>query len=297
MFAGFNLDLTNITNTYGDKIINFSMYKKQGEDHLNSQKDYYKKRLEEYVINGTSNDIVDGTKLQDDWFPQVEVDVFISHSHKDLEIAQCFAGWLYANFKLKCFIDANVWGYADDLLEQINSVYSNKRTDKDGGSLYNHNACNVASKHVSVMLTIALQKMIDKAETTFVLNTANSIQKYAQVYSNSTYSPWIYTEIVCTEIVRKKPLSEYRKVPLYKFASESTEISSRSGYQAAYTISLEHLINIDPSILIKWSSMLKEWAVNRNAEYPLDILYILTGKEKSKKLEELYKNYPQILLG
>lgn len=291
MFAGFNLDLKNNSNIYGGKIIDFSMYKIQGENHLNSQKEYCKKRLKEYVINGTTSDIVDGSKLQDDWFPQVNVDAFISHSHKDLELAQGLAGWLYKNFGLKCFIDANVWGYADELLEEINSVYSDKRHDKDGGYLYSHNKSNMASKHTNIMLSIALQKMIDKVETTFVLNTANSIQKYAEVYKNSTYSPWIYTEIVCTEIVRKKPLSEYRKQPIYKFANESADIRNKSGYQAAYAVSLEHLINIDATLLQKWA------VDNRKAKHPLDILYILTGKGYVKELAELYYNYPQILLG
>lgn len=284
MFAGFNLDLTNNVDTYGKKIIDFSKYKVQGENHLNRQKVYYKKRLKEYVINGT--DFADGSQLQDDWFPEIEADVFISHSHKDLDLAQSFAGWLNSEFGLKCFIDGNNWGCADELLEEINSGYSDKRPDKDGGYLYSHNKCNIASKHVNIMLSIALQKMIDKLEATFVLNTAHSVQKYAEVHNNSTYSPWIYSEIICTEIVRKKPLSEYRKCPIYKFANENES----KEYQAAYSISLEHLIDINPTIL-------KKWAIDYSkAAYPLDILYTLTGKEKVKELAEFYNNYPEILL-
>lgn len=285
MFAGFNLDLANNTDTYGKKIIDFSKYKVQGENHLNMQEVDYRKKLKEYVINGTG--LIDGSQLQDDWFPEIEADVFISHSHKDLDLAQGFAGWLNSEFGLKCFIDENAWGYADELLDEINSGYSDKRSDKDCGYLYSHNKCNVASKHVNIMLSIALQKMIDKLEATFVLNTAHSIQKYSDVHNNSTYSPWIYSEIVCTEIIRKKPLSEYRKQPIYKFANESAS----KEYQAAYNISLEHLIDINPTIL-------KKWAIDHSKEaYPLDILYTLTGKEKVKELTEFYNNYPEILLG
>lgn len=282
MFAGFNLDLANNTDTYGEKIIDFSKYKVQGENHLNSQKVYYKKRLKEYIINGT--EFVDGSKLQDDWFPEIEADVFISHSHKDLDLAQGFAGWLNSELGLKCFIDKNAWGYADELLEEINSGYSDRRPDKDGGYLYSHNKCNIASKHVNIMLSIALQKMIDKVEAVFVLNTANSVQKYAEVHNDTTYSPWIYSEIVCTEIIRKKPLSEYRKHDIYKFANESTS----KEYQAAYRISLTHLIDI----------ILKKWAADHSREkYPLDILYTLLGKENVKELTDFYNNYSQILLG
>lgn len=283
MFAGFNLDLPNNTDIYGKKIIDFSKYKVQGENHLNRQKEYYNKKLKEYVINGT--EFINGSKLQDDWFPEIEADVFISHSHKDLELAQGFVGWLNVEFGLKCFIDENAWGYADELLEEINSEYSDKRSDKNGGYLYSHNKSNIASKHVNIMLSIALQKMIDKLEATFVLNTAHSIQKYSDVHNNSTYSPWIYSEIVCTEIIRKKPLSEYRKYLIHKFANESAS----KEYQAAYNISLEHLIEINTTIL-------KKWADHSKAAYPLDILYTLTGKEKVKDLTEFYNNYPKILL-
>ena len=285
MFAGFNLDLSKNQDDCGKKIIDFSYYRYQGEKHLNSQKADYENKLIEYVIYGTEG-IVDGTKLQDDWFPEIEADIFISHSHKDLELAQGFAGWLNSKFGLKCFIDTNVWGYADKLLDKINADYSDRRLDKDGSYLYNHHKCNIASKHVNVMLSIALQKMIDKLEATFVINTTNSVQRYADVHDNKTYSPWIYTEIICTEIIRKKSLSEYRKMPINKFAFES----AANEYKAAYTIPLKHLIDIDSKILLKWEKD------QRKPEYPLDILYILTDIEEVKELKNVYNNDTRILL-
>ena len=58
-----------------------------------------------------------------------------------------------------------------DLLEMINDEYSDKRNKPSGGCIYDHKKCNTASKHVDTMLTIALYKMIDKAEikTTFFI--------------------------------------------------------------------------------------------------------------------------------
>ncbi|MBV4447918.1 hypothetical protein KM799_15090 [Clostridium tyrobutyricum] len=289
MFAGFNLDLLSNSNSDGSKIINFDEFKEIGKNHLNKQNTNYKKALKNYIINGTT----DGTKLQDDWFPQVNADIFISHSHMDIGLAQGLAGWLHKNFKLNCFIDSNVWGYADELLEIINSQYSDKREDNDGGYLYNHTKCNTASKHVSVMLSIALQKMIDKTEATFVINTNNFIQKYEDIYESATYSPWIYTEIVCTELVRNKPLSEYRK-QIVEFAKKSIQESyDESQYSAAYKVSLEHLKNININTLCDW----KNSKIKCEYEYPLDKLYLITHTEEMKKLNELYTKNPYILLG
>lgn len=287
MFAGFNLDLSSNLNSNGNTIINFDNYKEIGENHLNKQKTNCENALKDYIINGTT----DGSKLQDDWFPQVNADIFISHSHIDINLAQGLAGWLHQIFGLNCFIDSNVWGYADKLLEIINSEYSDKRLDNDGGYLYSHEKCNVASKHVNVMLSIALQKMIDKTEATFVLNTDNFIQKYADVYETKTYSPWIYTEIVCTELVRNKPLSEYRK-QITKFAQENVQKSyNESQYSAAYKVSLEHLKDISISTLCAWENN------KTKCNYELDKLYLITHTEEMKELEELYRNEPSTLFG
>lgn len=284
MFAGFNLSLSLDSNIFNSENIDFDYYKKEGENHLNNQKAKYEDKLKNYVINGTA----DGTKLQDDWFPQVDANIFISHAHKDIDLAQGLAGWLNQTFGLNCFIDLNVWGYADELLESINTDNSDKRSDKDGGYLYDHNKCNTASKHVNTMLSIALQKMIDKTEATFVLNTNNSIQKYADVCKTKTYSPWIYTEIICTELVRKKPLSEYRR-RIITLAQESANKSYNAEYSAAYNVSLEHLKKINISTLY-------DWANNKTkCNYALDKLYLITHPKEMKELEKFYRNEQYIL--
>ncbi|GEP64205.1 toll/interleukin-1 receptor domain-containing protein [Clostridium beijerinckii] len=241
-------------------------------------------------MNGTT----DGTKLQEDWFPQVDSDIFISHSHKDIKLAQGLAGWLNQKFGLKCFIDANIWGYADELLEMINSKYSDKREDGNDGYLYNHTKCNTASKHVNVMLSIALQKMIDKTEAIFVLNTDNFIQKYGEVYKTGTYSPWIYTEIVCTELIRKKPLSEYRKQFLYEFAHQQDDIHksyNESEYSAVYKVSIDHLKDINMQTLFDWEKN------NTMDKYKLDKLYLITHPEQMKKIKNFYENKSSVLIG
>ena len=268
MVTGYNLHL--------DKdIIEFQDYVQIGEDQLSKQKAKVSENLKRYVIDG----IADGTQIEKVWFPQMEADVFISHSHADEKLAKGLAGWLYSCFGLTSFIDSCVWGYADDLLEMINDEYSDKRNKPSGGCIYDHKKCNTASKHVDTMLTIALYKMIDKAEITILLNTNSSIKKYKDIYKQTTYSPWIYSEIVCTEIVRKKPISEYRCKPFLEHNYEMRQ-SRNDGFSAVYAVSLEHLESLDIKKLLEWKRIYD----NGRIEYPLDYLYKLTYKKETEKI-------------
>lgn len=263
MVTGYNLHLDK-------NMSEFQSYIKCGESHLSEQKAKISDCLQKYIING----IADGTRLGKDWFPEIEADIFISHSHADEKLAKGLAGWLHSTFGLNCFIDSCVWGYSDKLLENINAKYSDKQVKTEGGYIYNYEKCNTASKHVNTMLTIALYKMIDKTEVTFLLNTDNVISKYADVYQQATYSPWIYSEIICTEIVRKKPISQYRDKECLQHVFERKE-SENDGFAAAYEVSLEHLNELDLQCLFEWKKLYGEYKV----KYPLDRLYKLTYEE------------------
>ncbi len=268
MVTGYDLHVDMNTGKFRD-------YEKIGESHLLAQKAKTTNCLQKYIIDG----IADGTKLEKDWFPQIDADIFISHSHADEKLAKGLAGWLYDSFGLSCFIDSCVWGYADDLLDRINDNYSDRQSKPTGGCVYDHKKCNTASKHVNTLLTIAIHKMIDKAEVTFLLNTDNSISKYTEVYQQATYSPWIYSEIVCTEIVRKKKISEYRNKIYLEHCFEKSE-SRNDGFSAAYGISLEHLKRIDITDLWAWKNLYDR----HNVKYPLDCLYKLTHEVETRNI-------------
>lgn len=285
MFAGFNLefDINYFKKIFLENERLFEHYKEIGEIQLQEKKVLVKKSLSNYILS-ENNGIIDGTTLQSDWFPQVKADIFISHSHKDKELSMALAGWLYDNFNLHCFIDSCVWGYIDELLEIINAKYSDKRSN-NGDVVYNHQKCNRASAHVNMILNIALQKMIDSTEAVFLINTPNSIEKYSQVYDSSTFSPWIYSEIICTEIIRKKELSEYRKKKIYKNITE--QYNANDELQVEYDVPLEHLIKLEWSHLRRWEIEWKKINVRKD-KYALDELYKITNPkvlESSKALE------------
>lgn len=278
MYAGFNLD---VSRSYGQ--IPFSEFRLEGQLHLKAPQNTVRNSLRDFVLEGTN--IHDGTAIQNAWFPEVKADIFISHSHKDIDLAESLAGWLHTRFGLRCFIDSNVWGYADELLELINSEYSNKRKDPTGGYLYNHESCIAASKHIDTMLTIALHKMIDRCECVFLLNTENSIQRYAALPHDATFSPWIYSEIVCSQLVRKRPLSDYRDRSILKHDGLLFE-AAQENFTPAYSVTTKHLHPLNYHILSQWEKNYRE--KHSVCKYPLDTLYALMPEIGTDKLRELY---------
>ena len=237
--------------------------------------------------------------MQNDNFPIIDADVFISHSHNDISLANALAGWIHKEFDLKVFIDSNVWDYSQKLLDDINSEYSNKQKNGNCGFTYDHKACNNASQHVNIMLSVALQKMIDKVECVILLNTDNSIKVFDSTNKtmNITYSPWIYSEILSTQIVRKKPLLYYRKYAELFHANEGVTLEyALSELKITYDISMLHLTDLDKEDLIRWRDNFKCDLYGKYEEYPLDALYCFKHPmelENTKSLSRAF-NYDHI---
>jgi hypothetical protein len=173
MFAGFNLSTER----------NFEKYKDVGNKIFNGSKDHIKNELGKYLLPDGS---LDGTKMQSNWFPQIQADVFISHSHKDENKAIGLAGWLKQEFGLNAFIDSCVWGYSAELLK----IIDDKFCLNDDNKSYDYEKGNVSTSHVHMMLSTALTMMIDKTECIFFLDTPSSINTNDIIYK--TGSAWIY---------------------------------------------------------------------------------------------------------
>ena len=261
MFAGFDFKIDSQEN-----LINFSDYVIQGKNHLDSSKADVERNLKEIVINGTES--LDGSSIQGEWFPEINADIFISHSRDDADLANGIAGWINSNFNLHCFIDSNVWGYSDELLENLNSRYSNKRPNSNGGYLYDHQSCINASKHVDTMLTIALHKMINRCECVILLNTGNAIsrmKKYEDLQRDTTFSPWIYSELICSSLIQQRRPERHSSQGMQ--GTQNFDAVNES-LQIAYEVPTKHLLPLDPKTLSAWKA-----AYVGNKLHPLDVLY------------------------
>ncbi len=236
MYRGFNLKLDE--NIFSS---------------LRERKDYYRKekeRLEGFGKNFSKGiieylDTLDGSQIMEEWFPikKGECHIFLSHSHKDLEFAIAIAGKLREEHKLSVFIDSLVWGNCNDLLKEIDKKYCRH----SNGYSYDYDKRNYSTSHIHMMLMNSLNLMIDKCEALFFLNTPNSIS-VGNTIESSTNSPWIFSEITTSRIIRKN--TPKRLLEQTKFFSDrldktqSLNESMSLQLQIDYQIELSHLVEL-----------------------------------------------------
>lgn len=247
MFAGFNLETEEM----------FLEYKALGESLFNENKQQVEREFEKFIREDGS---IDGTAMQDNWFPQINADIFISHSHADEEKAIALAGWLKHTFDLNVFIDSCVWGYANNLLKKIDDRYC-KNPD---GAFYSYEKRNFSTSHVHMMLSTALTMMIDKVECVLFLNTPKSIDTTEVI--DKTKSPWIYLEMAMMKLVRKKE-PERTMVLIKKGMFEAGE-----ELVVKYKLDMDHLHGINEVNLQTWENAYKNQGQFDDL-HPLDILY------------------------
>lgn len=254
MFAGFNVDMSkgcfNELDRYYDK----------GVKLFEDQKKVITDNLEKYICS----DILDGTIIQEDWFPTIHSNIFLSHSHLDEKKVIALAGCLNEEFGLKSFIDSSVWGYSNDLLKMLNDEYA-----FIDNNTYNYLKTTITSSHVHMMLSMALAKMIDKTECLFFLNTPNSINIEKKINEkDKTLSPWIYAELQISEIIRKKKLSDYRQ-PYALYESNSEMYHVDKSLKISYDVSTDNLYELNGIDFCIWKNSHKRGVKALNQLYKI----------------------------
>lgn len=247
MYRGFNLEIDWDGKTYYD--LGFHL--------VGIFRNRVESKLEDFLNDDES---LNGSKIQEDWFPQINAHVFISHSHKDKRLAIELAGWLFKQFGILTFIDSCVWGFANDLQKTIDNKYCRR----DNGS-YSYELRNKSTSHVHMMLSTALSRLIDKTECLFFLNTPQSISTSEVI--KRTASPWLYSEISISQILRRQ-IPERRRIQESKYFSKAETFDAE--LKVKYDLDLSHLTYLTLDSLIDW-----EKRKNRNPNNSLDELYKL----------------------
>ncbi|MDH4874401.1 hypothetical protein [Pseudomonas sp. BN515] len=249
MDRGFNLSI----NT-GPYPVNFSK--------VNSYKAANQKRVDNLAQLMIDKDTFDASLILDSLFPAVNADIFLSHSSKDENEAIQIALELQENCDLNVFIDSCIWGSIYDLLKAIDNKYCRR----EGNTTYDYDERNRSTAHVHMILTTALQRMIDQTDTIIFMNTDQSISlKHSVNGEQKTLSPWIHMELNFSSLVRRR--SRYRMVVESKHALDG--VVSNEQFKVAHDAPTNHLTPIAESQFRKW--MLQ--ASNLKGSKAIDHLY------------------------
>lgn len=246
MYRGFELKNLGMDFFNGK----YQSFYEAGLEIYNSQKQEFQETLEKFENDDGS---LDGDKMQSNWFPQIKADVFLSHSHKDEKLVIAFSGWLKKNFTLNVFIDSCIWGHSLKLQKLIDDELSRGKDKK-----LNYNKVIHAANHVHMMLNTALMQMINNCECVIFVNTPNSVRPNDVV--DKVVSPWLYSEIAMTKLIKNKNVKEHRTLKLYECFTEKA---------IQYNLDTDHLTQITSGTLNKWY---KHYSADE-IEYPLDTLY------------------------
>lgn len=231
------------------------------------------KRIVDSVLNEKFEDqkYINGSKIQAEWFPQVKCDIFLSHSHKDLEKAKQFAGWLKNKFNLEVFIDYNIWGNINDLLKRIDDTYCYDKIKKT----YSYEKRNFTTSHVHMMLINALTDMMDRSECLMFFETPNSIDLKKMTHSQEslTESPWIYNELFLSKVLQ---IEQRRSKDELIKSQESVRMYAglNENFNPRYNVDISHLINLSNQDLKKWLFHYQS-TLSTNKPHSLDVLYSL----------------------
>lgn len=215
---------------------------------------------------------LDGQEIQDSWFPLVEADVMLSHSHRNEDDVLMLAGWLHEQFGITAFVDSVIWGYAGTLLKLIDNEFCYQPESKT----YSYERRNESTSHVHMLLTTALGMMSHKTECLIFVNTPASIAAQ-DVVTAKTFSPWIYAELtmaaIVEEVVPPRLRIERRLIEAKASHKEASEIERLS---ILHTIrDMSRLRKINCSTLRTWDNEC-EW----KGTVSLDKLYEVAAREK-----------------
>jgi hypothetical protein len=229
MHKGYNLKKFHFTD---DK------YLKLGESIFKIGSEKSKVVLSNFI--GPSGKL-DASKMTESWFPDIEANVFISHSHQDRDLAVALAGYLFEKFEITSFIDSMVWGHSDDLLKMIDNKYCRN----ENGTTYSYEKRNKSTAHVYMTLSVELSQMINRCECLIFINTPKSVNS-SDVVSSTTESPWIYAEIAMTALIKARSLKQHRSQAVVEKLEAADSVSIE------YSIDLGNLIDMDATAFNNW---------------------------------------------
>lgn len=240
----------------------YNYFKGWSYQNFNTLDEKYKQKLRTLV---NANKTVNAGEIKNILMPTDNFDIFISHSHKDVELAKCLAGYIEQELGLKCFIDSLYWGNIEELQEELNKEHYNEKTES-----YSHQKTMEVAKHANMILASALTEMIDRCECVFFLNTDNSVIPGKEALKpNQTYSPWIYHEVYTVSRIRKNVPVRRKKMSECHYARDSEYIEMP---RIVYDLNLDGMIELNYDKIKEWERVSLFKSRNEKLDYLYDYI-------------------------
>ncbi|WNJ77919.1 hypothetical protein RJE46_14890 [Cedecea neteri] len=210
-----------------------------------------------------------------DWFPKNDCHIFLSHSHKDKNLAVYIANKLYNNYGIKTFIDSEFWGYVDDAIKKINHEHNLIPPEDE---YLHYGKCMRVASNFYLILSNALTDGIDASDSIWFLNSENALNACSSSDEEfSTFSPWIYTELNFSSKVKCRGHKD-RVSNIYEDSAGMESISNitkQADVNVRYAAPNEHLINVSNDIMKDiMSNNIMKGMVNKDDVFScLDIIY------------------------
>lgn len=223
MFAKFKISIETVREI-NKKIVSLQRFA-QNNTYDSSISDEIKLLLE------NKDGIIDGEKLKTEYFPtklKKNYNVFISHSHGDIDEIEKFARKLEIRYGVRCFVDSMVWKNIATLQRKIDNAHK-----RPNGTL-DYDLVKQSTAHIHSLLSIALFEMIDQCECCIFVQSDKSLA--LDFNETRTLSPWIYEEIFYMNHARKI-LPE--RIPARKLFSALNE-NRRTDLQ----IKMSHMVDL-----------------------------------------------------
>lgn len=203
------------------------------------------KRVDDLAKLMIDEDTFDASLILEALFPAVKADIFLSHSSADANEAIQIALDLQEKCGLNVFVDSCIWGSIYDLLKAIDNKYCRR----EGQTTYDYDERNRSTAHVHMILTTALQRMIDQTDTVIFMNTGQSISlKHSVDEKQKTLSPWIHMELNFSTLVRRRS----RRSTLIVNKRALDEVYAGENLNVAHEAPTSHLASIAESDFRQW---------------------------------------------
>lgn len=126
-----------------------------------------------------------------------------------------------------------------------------------------------------MMLSTALSNMINECEAVFFLNSSKETSIEKDIHDQRTISPWIYHELATSDIIKVRPISDYRsKQHFLEHRAYGAVNESSSSLHIEYDVT-EILNSFIPLETKELFQCISKWEKNEyHFESSLDYIYL-----------------------